>query len=225
MYIEANLDRPTLLYLLDAAANPDVSRQLNNQQTLDAIIRIRNNASLNDGARRAAARLYSRIKGWEVLEDSLLNTQAAFGTASQLIKEMTVEESSFGIWLESMISNSDILDRLRENAPAQRIPIPPAMWQSMQSVSHDEFIAFLRAAVGVAAVVAVYAWSDSVPVEGCRERTLAVLRLWQNVNGYREVSCLVLNCPIDGLPTCTDCKSLFAHEANAISPRIYVTSR
>ncbi|EJD01547.1 uncharacterized protein FOMMEDRAFT_90409 [Fomitiporia mediterranea MF3/22] len=187
MYTEPNLDRPTLLYLLDAAANLDVSRRLNDEQTLNAILHIRDNPSQEEGARRAANRLFNRIKGWEVLEDSLLNTQAAFGVAAHLIREIAAEENSFGIWLENMTSNHEVLDRLQETPPTQAISHPPVMWQDVQTVSHDDFIAFIRAAVGVAAAVAVYAWADSVPVEVCRERTLAVLRLWQNVHGYREI--------------------------------------
>lgn len=197
MYTLPNLDRPTILYLLDAAASLDVSRQLNHHQTLEALIHIRDNSSYDDGTRRAASRLYNRIKGWEVLEDSLLNTQSPFDAAAQLVKEIAAEENSFGIWLENMISNSDILDRLLETPPSQPLLYPPVMWQGSQVVSHDDFIAFLRAAVGIASVVAVYAWADSVPVEGCRERTLAVLRLWQNVNGYREVCHKLLCVAID----------------------------
>lgn len=188
MYTVANLDRPTLLYLLDAAASLDVSRQLNNQCTLEAITSIRDNSTYDNGARRAASRLYDRVKGWEVLEDSFLNTQSPFGAAAALVKEVAAEENSFGIWLENMISNSEVLDRLLENPPpAHHLLHPPTIWQNSDMASHDDFIAFLRAVVGVAAVVAVYAWSDSVPVEGCRERTLAVLRLWQTVDGYKEV--------------------------------------
>lgn len=187
VYTERSLDRPTLLYLLDAAANPDVSRQLNNAQTLGGIMHIRDNPSKEDGTRRAANRLYNRIKGWEVLEDSLLNTQSLFASASHLVKEITAEENSFGIWLQSMLMNSDILDRLSETPVTQTLLHPPVMWFGSPATSHDEFIAFLRAAVGVAAVVAVYAWADSVPVERCRERSLAILHLWQNVTGYREV--------------------------------------
>ena len=46
---------------------------------------------------------------------------------------------------------------------------------------------FLRAFIGVSCVLAVYAWADSLPDEFCRERSLAILRLWQGVDGYREV--------------------------------------
>ena len=55
-------------------------------------------------------------------------------------------------------------------------------------VSHDEFISFLRAFIGIGSVLAVYAWSDSLPNDRCRERVLGVVRLWQGVRGYREVS-------------------------------------
>ncbi|KAI5116623.1 hypothetical protein M0805_007794 [Coniferiporia weirii] len=188
MYTVANLDRPTLLYLLDAAASLDVSRRLNNQHTLNAISFIRDNSTYDDGARRAANRLFERVKGWEVLEDSLSNTQSPFGDAAITVKEIAAEENSFGIWLENMISNSDVIDRIFENSsPEHPLPCPPTIWQNNETTSHDGFITFLRAVVGVAAVVAVYAWSDSVPVEGCRERTLAVLRLWQNINGYKQI--------------------------------------
>ena len=78
MYTVPNLDRPTLLYLLDAAASLDVSRHLNNEKILKAIAFISDNSSYDTGARNAASRLYKRIKGWEVLEDSFLNTQAQF---------------------------------------------------------------------------------------------------------------------------------------------------
>lgn len=57
------------------------------------------------------------------------------------------------------------------------------------AISHDEFIAFVRAFIGVAGVLAVWAWSDSLGNDVCRERTLGVLRLWQSMDGYREVSC------------------------------------
>jgi hypothetical protein len=87
-----------------------------------------------------------------------------------------------------MITNASLVDRLSENRvpPLPSTSLPP-LWSGATSVSHDDFIAFCRAFIGVAATIAVYAWSDSVPVEICRERTLAILRFWQNVDGYRDV--------------------------------------
>lgn len=189
MYTVPNLDRPTLLYLVDAAASLDVSRQLNNEQTLQAILTIRDNPACDQGARRAAGRLCQRIKGWEVLEDSLSNTQASFTKAAAHIRDIAMDESSFGIWLENMMLNRDILDRLLETLlPDHPLPHPPSFLSSNEICSHDDFIAFLRAFIGVATVIAVYAWSDSIPIDDCRERALSVIRLWQNVEGYRQVS-------------------------------------
>lgn len=149
---------------------------------------IRDDPTYGQGARRAASRLYQRIKGWEVLEDSLSNTQAPFSKAVAQIKDIAMDEGPFGIWLENMLLNRDILDRLLENLlPEQPLPHPPSFINNSEICSHDDFIAFLRAFVGVAAVIAVYAWSDSVPVETCRERAISILRLWQTIDGYKEV--------------------------------------
>lgn len=191
MYTEPNLDRPTLLYLLDASASIDVSRQLNNEHTVAVIESIRDDPSSEEGRRRAASRLAERIKGWDVLEDAITNTQAQFAEAALLVKDVTAEENSFGIWLENMIGHPDIVERLGEIEHLRPAKNPTDFWQlcedSLSNVSHDDFIQFVRACIGVAAVVAVYAWADSVPVEECRERTLAVIKFWQNVEGYRQV--------------------------------------
>lgn len=192
MFTLANLDRPTLLYLLDAAASFDIASQLSDRPIIEAILFIRDDLSQEDGARRAARKLYNRIKGWGSLESILFGLQSPFSEAVTMIKEISMEENSFGIWLENMTSNKDILDTLSDNAQtAQLLRHPPRMSYSNEITSRHDFITFLRAYIGVAAVVAIYAWSDSVPVDSCRERTLGVLRLWQNIDGYREV-CIIL---------------------------------
>lgn len=188
LYCLKNLDRPTLLYLLDASANLDVSRQLNNPEIIESIEQIRDSHRYDDDTKRAADRLFRRVKGWEVLEDSLSNTQSQFHDATSLLRDVAVDECSFGIFLETMLSHPEVLERLAENpASSTPAPHPPVIWGSSDLHSHDEFIAFVRAFIGVASVVAVYAWADSVPIEDCRERALAILRLWQTVDGYREV--------------------------------------
>ncbi|KAF9498802.1 hypothetical protein BDN71DRAFT_1503524 [Pleurotus eryngii] len=55
------------------------------------------------------------------------------------------------------------------------------------SIGHAEFIAFVRAYIGVGCVVGIFAWADSCPESACRERALGIVRLWQNVEGYREI--------------------------------------
>ena len=186
------MDRPTLLYLLDASANLDIARHLKSSGLVTTLGKLKMSSAINAETRRIAGRLCERLIGWEVLEDSLSNTQSSFGTAAAFIKDVALEETSFGIFLTSMVSHPDLLDRLSENTMAPDLQLyPPCLWNGETLTSHDSFIAFVRAFVGVAAVLAVYAWSDSVPIDACKERSLLILRHWQAVPGYREVcSCV-----------------------------------
>lgn len=124
-----------------------------------------------------------------ILEDAILNTQGDFAAAASTIKDICTEERSLGIWLASMVTHQDLVDKLSENPPlAVPLQYPPLLFKTLKtSVKHDEFIAFLRAVIGICCVLAVYAWADSLPDRYCRERALGILRLWQGVDGYREV--------------------------------------
>lgn len=111
-----------------------------------------------------------------------------------------------GILLASLITHPDLVDKLAENPALAGLP-PTLFVKRNLPTSYDEFIAFLRAFVGVGCVLAVYAWADSLPDERCRERCLAILRLWQGVDGYREIldhllllrqMVFRLNCMLDG---------------------------
>ena len=183
------MDESTLVKLRDAATNADVARYLNNDMFLQSVHAITKNPNADSPTQSAAAKLLARIQSWTVLEDALSNTQGDFVTASTLLKDIGTEEAALGIWLESMITHSDVTTALHEN-PLMPIPLPhpPYLFGNLKSsISHDEFIAFLRAVIGVAAVLAVYAFADAWPHNSCRERALAIIRLWQGVDGYREV--------------------------------------
>ena len=138
--------------------------------------------------RTAAKQLAARIRGWTILEDTLSNTQGDFVAAASMLKEIGSEEQSFGTWLVSMISHENVVASLAEN-PVLPVTLPQLLSHRPSSAapSQDDFIAFVRAYVGVACVMAVYSWSDSLPDEHCRARTLAILKLWQRTPGYREV--------------------------------------
>ncbi|KAL0950200.1 hypothetical protein HGRIS_010192 [Hohenbuehelia grisea] len=56
------------------------------------------------------------------------------------------------------------------------------------TLDHSEFIAFVRAFLGIGCVLAVWAWADSVGDSACIERSLAVIRVWQGVEGFREIT-------------------------------------
>lgn len=169
----------------------------------------------------AACKLAARLRQWQILEDALSNTQADFHAAAGLMKDISTSEQSFGIWLECMITHPDLLTKLAENPV---LPIansrPPVLLGSHSSaVSHDEFVAFVRAYIGVASVLAVYAWADSLPNDRCRERTLGVLRLWQGVDGYREVRLIMFDIDNPSLTVIlADCKSPHASPSNDLPP-------
>lgn len=139
--------------------------------------------------RELAKQLSARIEGLGIFEDAISNTQGDFARAAAALKDVASSEQSFGIWLASMVTHQDLVDKLEEN-PTASVPLqhPPILFKpTNMPVSHDEFIAFLRALIGVSCVLAIYAWADSLPEPFCRERTLGILRLWHGVDGYREV--------------------------------------
>jgi hypothetical protein len=183
------MDEITVLRLLDAVANVDIARHLNNNWFLGLLQTIQRTPMADRETQFAVRRLAARIQSWGLVEDALSNTQANFNEVASIMKDIGTEEKSFGIWLESMITHHDLVAKLAENPvlPVHQFS-PPSLLHVPLSVSHDEFIAFVRAYIGVSTVLAVYAWSDSVPNVRCRERALGVLRLWQGVDGYREVS-------------------------------------
>lgn len=155
------------------------------------IINISMNADVDDvHTTRAAKELWARVQACAVLEDALTNTQADFAAAANALKDIGTDEQSFGIWLESMVMHEEIVSTLAKH-PVLPTPLahPPLLLRSHRaSISHDEYIAFLRALVGVACALSVYAWADSLPHPHCRERTLSIIRLWQGVDGYKEVN-------------------------------------
>lgn len=146
--------------------------------------------------RTVAQQLLSRLDGVAKLEDAISNTQGDFVGAISALKDVSRQEMPFGILLESLVTHPNLVDKLAEN-PTMSAPLmalPALLSNPNISVSHDDYIAFLRAFIGVACVLAVYAWADSLPDVRCRERALGILRLWQGVDGYREVGLEQLLC-------------------------------
>ncbi|KAG1733416.1 hypothetical protein EDD22DRAFT_852608 [Suillus occidentalis] len=158
----STLDEDILFTLLDASTNPDISRLLK--------------ASCD------------RVGSWTVFEQTLSGVPDADYTRAAL-KDIGKEEKSFGIWLSCITTHEDILVKIRD-APAYKAVCPLDLMSGFnhsEDITHSEFIAFVRAYIGAASVLAVYAWSESLPNRYCRERTLGVLRLWQEIPGYRAI--------------------------------------
>lgn len=185
-----------VLHLLDAATNVDIARYLNVDSFMDILHQLQNSGAsfTNKATQLAARRLQARIQAWNIFEDSLSNTRGDFKEASLMLKNIGTEEQSIGIWLESMTLHDDLLTKLSEN-PVRLSPqlYPPCLLRtSPPAVSHDDFVSFVRGYIGVACVLAVLAWADSLGEVDCRERTLAVIHLWQGVDGYCEVKHIFL---------------------------------
>ncbi|TCD70012.1 hypothetical protein EIP91_005262 [Steccherinum ochraceum] len=189
IYNASTLDEDTLNKLLNAAANADIARFMNNDEFLDILHTTAANNTASRETRAAARQLVSRIEGWTVLEDALSNTQGDFPAAAAALADMSSQEASFGVWLACMITHQDLVTKLSENhitlASSQ---YPPQLLKRIKpATTHDDFVSFIRGFIGVSSVLAVYAWADSLPEPQCRERVLGILRLWQGIEGYREI--------------------------------------
>lgn len=136
----------------------------------------------------ALLRLRTRMLSWQSFEDALTNPDADFVQAAKLVYEIGKQDVTLGNWLSSMILHDGIVAKLNENLLPPTPVLPPVLFAiDSDQVTHDQFITFVRACVGIASLMGVLAWADSVGNDDCRERTLAVIHLWQGVEGYREV--------------------------------------
>lgn len=187
MFDASNLDEDTVLALLDAATNPDIARLLDTDWFRGILESAQELPAAEPEIRKAIRRLTARLRDWKMFEEALSNPDGDFASAIQFMKEIGSEEKSFGIWLSCMTTYEEFLSTI-QNGPPLEHNFASVLWDAvLTDVSHADFLGFVKAYIGVACVLAVYAWSDSLPNVYCRERTLGVLRLWQDVPGYREV--------------------------------------
>ncbi|KAF9442545.1 hypothetical protein P691DRAFT_789311 [Macrolepiota fuliginosa MF-IS2] len=186
-------ESPTLTCLTNASSNALIARHFYTKTNLLSSIEeaLANSRTGENTLLPSLNLLKSRILGWKTFEDALSNTQANFASAAQLVYDVGQDEQALGNWLASMIMHDDIVAKVSENPilPDSAKP-PPVLFGDGDAdgpVGHDEFVAFVRACVGVASVLGVLAWADSVGNDDCRERALAVIHLWQGIEGYREI--------------------------------------
>ena len=190
-------DDTTALRLLYAASNAEIAKRLDEEWFRELITTIATDPNNKRELRTTAKQLSARIRGWAILEDAFSNTQGDFVTAASMMKEASTENESFGIWLMSMVAHEGLVAKLAEN-PVLSVPIPHLLSHraSASAPSQDDFVAFVRAYIGVACVMVAYAWADCVPDKSSRLRIFNIIRLWQSVNGYREVRTCHLVIPL-----------------------------
>jgi hypothetical protein len=188
------LDKHILERLHDAAAHPTIARALGSPSVLATLQSFRNAHAPSRLAKQAAAALQQRVLGWERFEKALLGPVPDLVNVVSWLKELASEDMSFGVFLLSLLESESLLLRVSQ-LPIQEPPVSPtALWSSTSLASFPEFAAFLRAFVGLAYVVVVTCWAEYVADTSSTGRIFAMLRLWQEVDGYREVSlsCLYL---------------------------------
>ena len=188
------LDEPTVLCLLDAAANFEIAQHFSgNEAFLSIFQEIQNNSRTEKPLLDAVKKLNARLRGWQLFEDALTNDNGDFMESARFLKDICTEEYSLGCWLECMCSHENLVAKLGENSILPTPPVlPPLLFQSQAPISHQQFLVFVRAVIGITNVLAVWAWADCIDDElhqdrACRERASSILALWQGVDGYREV--------------------------------------
>ncbi|KAF8592662.1 hypothetical protein K439DRAFT_1504349 [Ramaria rubella] len=180
------LDKHILERLHDAAANPITARALSSAPMLATLHSFRNAHTTSRPGKDTAAALQQRIVGWERFEKALSGPVPDVSAVALWMKELTSEDMTCGIFLLSMLEEGSLSKINR--FPIQESPMTPsALWDSTALASFPDFVAFLRAFAGLSYMMAVLCWTDSISEPSCRERALAVVRLWQETDGYCEI--------------------------------------
>ncbi len=159
------MDEDTLEYLLVAAANPDIAKKLSASNLPKELEALGRSPGQDPYMKRGAQRVIDRLRGWDDLFAAIWDPNASFAPARVVLRDLGGDEPSFGVALHAFVTHPDLFAR----------------------ISEAEELAELRAWVGVACVLAAYAWADSVPNELCRSRVFGVMRVWQGAPHYREV--------------------------------------
>ncbi|KAH9174513.1 hypothetical protein EDB89DRAFT_2148056 [Lactarius sanguifluus] len=161
----STMEEDTLVHLLVAAANPDIAKTLTAADLPKELEVLGRSPGLDPYVKRAAQRLIDRLRGWDELLAAIWEPNAPFAPARAVLRDLGGDEPSFGVALHAFVTHPDLVAR----------------------ISEAEELVELRAWVGVACVLAAYAWADSVPNELCRSRAFGVMRVWQGAPHYREV--------------------------------------
>ncbi|KZV64689.1 hypothetical protein PENSPDRAFT_757048 [Peniophora sp. CONT] len=164
--------------LITAAANPDIARALLVAEIGDGLLH------------KYGPQLLQRVNGWNVLSDALWNTQADFKAARAFLQSITNDpnQAALGAVLHALIANEELRERLAEN-PADPDALVNADCER-DFTSHDEFVSYLRAWIGVASVMTVFSWADAVDgpvVKNALQHITTIVYLWQACPGYSEI--------------------------------------
>lgn len=180
-----------MLHLVDAAASLEIARYfLEDEPFYSSLGALQVNPKLPPSVRHAIERLLARVNGWKSFRNSLDNREPEFAQSVDFLKDLASEEYSLGCWLVSMLNHSDLCAKFETEVPipssARALPRPLFRYQD-PAIEFSEFLIFVKAFLGLSSVIAVWSWYDSIGIDTGRERALAILALWEDVEGYREV--------------------------------------
>lgn len=164
------MDEDTLDHLLVAAANPDIAKAFAAANLPKELQAVASRPGVDPYVKRAAQRVIDRLRSWDALSTAIQGANLSFVTAREVLRDLGSDEASFGVVLHSLVTHPDLV----------------------ATIAETEGLVELRAWVGVACVLAAYAWADSVPNELCRSRAFGIMRLWQSTPRYREVLTIIL---------------------------------
>jgi hypothetical protein len=138
-------------------------------------------------AKAAINALQARIIGWDRFKRTLLGHPSDISTLALWINELTSDDMTCGSFIHAIIYD-DSLSSLIHGYPPPEPPIDPiALWDATTVTSCSEFVAFLRALLGVFCLLVTLSYADDALMTPCIEKGLAVIRFWQEADGYREV--------------------------------------
>ncbi|KAF8461826.1 hypothetical protein DFH94DRAFT_788963 [Russula ochroleuca] len=164
IFDSSTMDEDTLDHLLVAAANPDIAKGFTAANLPKELEAVASRPGVDPYVKRAAQRVIDRLRGWDVLSAAIQAPHLSFVPAREVLRDLGGDEPSFGVALHAFITHPDLA----------------------VTIAEAEGLVELRAWVGVACVLAAYAWADSVPNELCRSRAFGIMRVWQNIPHYRE---------------------------------------
>ncbi|KIJ37454.1 hypothetical protein M422DRAFT_33774, partial [Sphaerobolus stellatus SS14] len=180
----ALLDKHTVERLYDAAANPIIADALDSEHMSNNIRAFKEAHSSNHAAKTAATNLETRLQGWAKF-DKVINGQCVeINGLLEWLKELTSDDMSCGVFLCWMIQE-DMLSKLK-NLPTSAITSTSSLW-SNGGLSSSDFSALLRSLLGICFTLVVFCWAEDVSATASSERILAMIRLWQETEGYQEI--------------------------------------
>jgi len=168
-------------------ANPVISQQLRDQGALPLLDRLIREHPRGRKLRKAAQALVDRITGWNELTDAMVDPSVPWGPSLKWIREITADETSFALFLIALRLQEPFSRIIKSEVRPETQVLTFWPHQEGREASLEERRAFLKALVGIGMVLPVFCWTNSEGMHDVLKKTLALFRLWQLVDGYREV--------------------------------------